>query len=610
MHYFTPLLVLTLPLLLTSCLDVQPSRALSSVIPNPTYPEIPPFNFIDIDFSPNSKHNDLLIFKWDGEAAGNTYDICLEDKTQPNNCQSIAQGTGVNQLEARLPSLLRDFPRNIFVLASNKGGGFSSTPLKLDEIMLLKMIQFIKSSNPDAQDQFGSSIAISQDGNTLVVSAPFEDSSVGGVNSPSAQDKNDKKESGAVYVFKRTRLGWEQSAYIKSEYPDTNDSFGKSVDISANGQTIAVGASLEASNSIGVNGDQNNNLARNAGAAYIFEFENENWHQQAYLKASNTGVGDNFGISVSLSADGNTLAVGAESEESNATGVDGLQSDNGAPDSGAVYMFTRNLKTWKQTAYIKASNTQTSDNFGSVVTLSSKGNTLAVSATAESSGKPNDETDNSAPYAGAVYLFRLDNKWTQIAYIKPSNPGAGDIFGRSLSLDSTGSQLAVGSFQEDSDSTGINGAQNENSQDSGAAYIFHAVGGQWEQNTFLKASNAQTNDNFGTAISFNDAGTVLVVGASGESSNATGINGDQLNNSNSKSGAAYQFEKIDGHWKSTLYIKSSHSNVGDNFGDKLTLSGNGNVLAVSAWGEKSSGSGINSTQIDTRAPSSGAVYVY
>ena len=62
----------------------------------------------------------------------------------------------------------------------------------------------------------------------------------------------------------------------------------------------------------------------------------------AYVKASNTGAGDKFGISLSLSADGNTLAVGAFGEASNAQGIGGDQTNNEAKDSGAVYLFKVN----------------------------------------------------------------------------------------------------------------------------------------------------------------------------------------------------------------------------------------------------------------------------
>jgi hypothetical protein len=75
-----------------------------------------------------------------------------------------------------------------------------------------------------------------------------------------------------------------------------------------------------------------------AGAAYVFTRSGTIWSQQAYLKASNTGAGDDFGYAVALSGD--TLVVGANTEDSNATGVGGNQNDNSAVDAGATYVFT------------------------------------------------------------------------------------------------------------------------------------------------------------------------------------------------------------------------------------------------------------------------------
>ena len=95
---------------------------------------------------------------------------------------------------------------------------------------------------------------------------------------------------------------------------------------------------------------------------------------EAYLKASNTGADDLFGVSIALSGD--TLAVGTQHEDSNATGVGGNQADNSAHGSGAVYLFTRSGTTWTQQAYLKASNTGAGDGFGLSVALS--GDTLAV----------------------------------------------------------------------------------------------------------------------------------------------------------------------------------------------------------------------------------------
>jgi ABC-type Fe2+-enterobactin transport system substrate-binding protein len=135
----------------------------------------------------------------------------------------------------------------------------------------------------------------------------------------------------------------------------------------------------------------------------VFVRTGTTWTQQVYLKASNTGAHDLFGSSVSLSGD--SLAVGAREEASAATGVNGNQADNSAGGAGAVYVFVRTGTTWIQQAYVKASNR--GGNFGSSVSLS--GETLAVGAPDESSaatGVNGNQADNSASYAGAIYVFR------------------------------------------------------------------------------------------------------------------------------------------------------------------------------------------------------------
>ncbi len=90
----------------------------------------------------------------------------------------------------------------------------------------------------------------------------------------------------------------------------------------------SIGASFESSNATGVNGDQADNSAGLAGAAYVFVRNGTTWTQQAYLKASNTDPSDVFGVSVAISGD--TVVVGAENEDSNATGINGDQTNNNA----------------------------------------------------------------------------------------------------------------------------------------------------------------------------------------------------------------------------------------------------------------------------------------
>ncbi len=475
---------------------------------------------------------------------------------------------------------------------------------------------YIKASNTGGGDNFGESVALSSDGNTLAVSTIAEDSNATGINGNESND--DSSASGAVYVFTRssTTSGiWIQEAYIKASNTGNNDRFGQSIALSSDGNTLAVGAYFEDSNATGINGNESNASATNSGAVYVFTRSSTTWTQEVYIKASNTGRFDQFGYSIALSSDGNTLAVGASGEDSNATGTYSGESDNSASDSGAVYVFTRSSGIWMQEAYIKASNTGGGDAFGRSVALSNDGNTLAVSAYFEDSnatGINGDESNDDSSGSGAVYVFTRSSSgtWIQEAYIKASNTGSDDNFGFSIALSSDGNTLAVGANTEDSNATGINGEDSNNSAGaSGAVYVF-IRSGTWMQQAYIKASNTGSFDQFGYSIALSSDGNTLAVGANGESSNATGINGDDSNNNLFSSGAVYVFTRST-TWMQQAYIKASNTDTFDVFGQSVALSADSNTLAVGAYFEDSNATGINGDESNSSSSSSsGAVYVF
>ena len=394
-------------------------------------------------------------------------------------------------------------------------------------------------------------------------------------------------------------------AYLKSDATTKGDIFGYSMALSGDGTTLAVGAPGEGSGS---------------GAVHVFTRDGAGvWVQQALLQASNLGGGDQFGSSLAVSVDGNTVAVGAPKEDSSATGSNGNQSNESATDSGAVYVFTRttnnNVSTWSQQAYLKASNTEAGDDFGYSLALSDSGNTLAVGADFEDSsatGINGDQADNSTQNSGAVYVFtRNATTWSQQVYLKASNTGAQDAFGYSLGLSGDGNTLAVGAVGEDSNTTGVEGIQTDNSAaNSGAAYIFIRSGGIWSQQAYIKASNTDINDVFGSSIALSLDGNTLAVGAIQESSNATDVNGNQSDNSKQNSGAIYVFTRVATTWSQQAYLKSSNSDIADGFGFSVSLSEDGGTLAVGAALEDSFATGVNGDQADNRAVQSGAVYLF
>jgi hypothetical protein len=382
-----------------------------------------------------------------------------------------------------------------------------------------------------------------------------------------------------------------QYAYAKASNTGTGDLFGASMALS--GDTLAVGVPNEDSASQGVDGNQEDDSAANSGAVYVFRRDGAVWQQEAYLKASNTAPSDRFGTSVAL--DGDVLAVGAPDE------------DGTAVNSGAVYVFRRDGATWEQEAYLKASNAGASDRFGRSVALD--GGTLAVGADGEASaaqGVDGDQANDSAVNSGAVYVFRhTGTAWLQEAYVKASNTGAQDGFGWRVAL--AGDTLAVAAYGEDSADTGVDGDQDDNAAtNSGAVYVFRRTGATWEQEAYLKASNTGANDFFGISLAL--SGDTLAAGAYREDSAATGVDGDQDDESGSDSGAVYVFRRTGATWEQEAYLKASNTGNADELGWSVALSGD--LLAVGAVREDSASPGVDGGQDDESAANSGAVYVF
>jgi hypothetical protein len=339
-----------------------------------------------------------------------------------------------------------------------------------------------------------------------------------------------------------------------------------------------------------------------AGAAHVFVRSGTNWILQAYLKASNPGgfhdagwyEGDHFGYSVAISGD--TVVVGAPYEASSASGINGDQNNDSVPIAGAAYVFVRSGTNWTQQAYLKASNAQ-GDYFGWSVAIS--GDTAVVGAVWEASsatGVNGNQYDNSAPSSGAAYVFvRSGTSWTQQAYLKASNTQRDAHFGISVAM--SVDTVVVGAFREDSNGTGVNGNQSDNTAyNSGAAYVFARSGTNWAQQAYLKATSHTEapeppyqpggvephpdyyGDFFGYSVAV--SGDTVVVGAFEEDSSATGVNGDASDNSARDSGAAYVFVRSHTNWTQEAYLKASNTEAGDQFGGSVAVSGDTVVVGA------------------------------
>jgi hypothetical protein len=254
-------------------------------------------------------------------------------------------------------------------------------------------------------------------------------------------------------------------------------------------------------------------------------------------------------------------------------------------------------------SYLKASNTGEWDLLG--ISVAMAGDTMVVGAPGEGSnaaGVNGSQSNDSAPGAGAAYVFvRLGTNWQQQAYLKASNPEAGDNFGHAVAI--SDHTIVIGAPNESSSATGVNGDPSNNSAPgSGAAYVFVRSGTNWVQQAYLKASNTGSADYFGTAVTIAD--DTVVIGASQERSAASGVNGNQHDDSAFAAGAAYVFVRNGTNWTQQAYLKASNTDGEDLFGASLSVEGN--TVVVGAYQEASNAIGVNGNQSNNSAYQAGA----
>jgi len=358
-------------------------------------------------------------------------------------------------------------------------------------------------------------------------------------------------------VMTRSAGTWAEEAFIAAP-GDLGDFLNATAAL--DGDTLLIGAPHDDSDATGVNGDELNNSTFEAGAAYVFVRVGTTWSQQAYLKASNTNLLDRFGEAVTLSGD--TIAIGSAFEDSASTGLNGNDLDNSAESVGAAYIFQRTGTTWVQSDYVKASNAEAGDNFGTAVALS--GDTLVVTATGEDNQIPGVnvfEGANGKSNSGAAYVFtRTAGVWSQQAYIKPSNPSKEDRFGEQAAIN--GDLVAISTTHERSAAQGVDGDQlDESAPDSGAAYAFERTGSTWAQTAYFKASNTDANEAFGSSLAV--FGQQVLVVAAFERGMTDGIDSPYQDFKGfptpDRTGAAYLFENSGTAWSQKHYIKGEPS---------------------------------------------------
>jgi hypothetical protein len=349
---------------------------------------------------------------------------------------------------------------------------------------------YLKGSRAVAGNRLGASVAMSADGLTLVAGAPGDDSRLGSGLDTAAP------ESGTVFLYSRatTAEAWKSDLPLKNDVPtpDNFALFGASVAISdgsdLGGSTlkyVLVGApgSLRMVGGAGEDVD---------GAAYLFLNSNNATGRVGMVKSPRVASKAEFGAAVALSSDASTVVIGAPAEDTFVSA--GAMTGDGT-DSGAIFVYRRTDLTGSMgtPAFIKAKFPNAGARFGSSLSITAFGDTIAV-------GSPGDnglqfgvdgsaDLAQAAPRAGAVDILLRDNRrdWSAFTspasatrptkrYIKASNTSAEDRFGTSVQLSPGGTTLVVGAPNEDSNYANFDdpnqGSVDNSLLNAGAAYLY------------------------------------------------------------------------------------------------------------------------------------------
>ena len=421
---------------------------------------------------------------------------------------------------------------------------------------------FIKASNARAGDAFGFHIAAQ--GNTLVVGAPYEDGSSGGVNGD--QNSTNASSSGAAYVFVWQGGEWTQQAYLKAETPAANDHFGASVAVS--GDTIVVGAPAYDPENWGVLISPTR-----PGKAHVFVRRGDTWSPQGTLMPSTTNRPDLFGLSVAVEQD--TALVGAPDESNTNLG------------GGAVYAFTRSGDTWQLAQRVEPAKPIVPLAFGFSVAL--HGDRFIA-------GAPQDATFQRA--GGSAYVFeRSKGMWHETQHLQDPEIKEQATFGHAVAI--RGDRVIVSAAALD---------LRQRPTPPGEVFLYElAAGTGWERRDRYSSPNPFSVDLFGGAIALTD--NTLVVGCNGDSSAARGVNGDPRNSDSWRSGAAYLLGQTpDNHFAMSAYLKASSPDRDDAYGQSVAATAD--MVMVGAPSESSGSKGLGGDPSSNAALRSGAVYVY
>jgi hypothetical protein len=351
--------------------------------------------------------------------------------------------------------------------------------------------------------------------------------------------RNDENgaDSGHVRVYQWSGSVWAQLG-TEIEGKAAGDNFGRAVSLSSDGNRVAIGAS---------GNDDNGN---NSGHVRVYQWSGSAWKRLG-TDINGEAAGDNFGFAASISSDGNRVAIGGRNNDGNGT------------NSGHVRVYQWSGSAWKRLG-TDINGEAANDRSGHALSLSGDGALLAIGARLN---------DGNGDGSGHVRIYEWSgSNWTQLG-IDINGETVGDNFGYSVSLSANGKRLAIGAPQND-----------DNGNNSGHVRVYHWSGSAWTQ-LGVDIDGEAANDQSGVRVSLSSDGNRLAIGAIYN-------DGDE-----DISGHARVYQWSDVAW-TQIGTDINGEIADDRFGRGVSLSPNGNRLAIGATGS------------DINGMDSGAVWVY
>ena len=404
----------------------------------------------------------ILECTWAANGKTNTIaqDITLEGCPSFTQLGQDIDGETVGDQSGYSVSMSADGTRVAIGAIWNDGNGIDSGHVRVYEYNGSIWNQLGQDIDGEAAgDRSGHSVSLSADGTRVAIGAR-------------GNDENGSN-SGHVRVYEYNAGVWNQLG-VDLEGEATNDQMGYAVALSADGTHVAIGAIW------------NDGNGSDSGHVRIYEYIGSAWIQLG-VDIDGEDNGDQIGHSVSLSADGTRVAMGA------------IWNDGNGIESGHVRVYEYNGSTWNQLG-VDLDGEAAGDASGRSVSLSADGNRLAIGATRNAGNGSN---------SGHVRVYEyIGSAWNQLG-VDIDGEAANDASGRSVSLSADGSRVAIGATGNDNTSA-----------NSGHVRIYEYIGSAWNQ-LGVDIDGEAVNDASGHSVSLSADGTRVAIGAIGNAGNGS-----------------------------------------------------------------------------------------